>query len=882
MSGTKSQQRKSGLFEKVEDAILSRRKTVVVVWILAILLMAPAVMAYSNYVSYSGSTGATTGSESARASQLLSQVSPQNSSLVVVVSNPTASNITLANSTLDFQSRLSSSSIPYVSSTASAFSAYASLINNLLNKYGKAINNTYTNVSTQSRLIFEFPAAFYKQWASMNFSNMNITAAAENAGFSGTSQQKYFLSSLNSSLEYNSQLGPYYNVMNATKSTAFYFYNYSEYTAIILSQGTVDNYTTAIYAITSTILASAYGVPISEKVVYAAVSEPNPGDYYVRNYGLAGAPGFIFKQYVSRDNTTYLVTITLNVSDSFRGTNNFYPAQSIVPQIRSLTDQYFGGEGSVTGNGAISYDLQVSQGNSFIGFIFTFVFLAIIVGLVLRSYISPILALVLASISILLGYFSVFVIGSLYEPVNYIVTYTLMAVLLGVSTDYLLFILSRFREEASTGKPLEQAIRIASVRSGSAIIVSGLTVATSLGTMFFVTGLNTWGPTLFLAVILTVLAEITLLPAIAAMIGKRMFHSLKDKPQEKSAFYKAAKFSSSKAKAVAAVFLICAVPAVYFWFEAPVSYDISGELPASLPSVQALNTVNEKFGSSALSPVYVVINLTSPVYSGGGVSQAAYNQILGAENYIRSTEGVVSIIGPGAYNGTIQDPSFIFNNNRTAYFIVDLNSGPYSQAAINSVQHLRDNSSLIVGGITSAVIDLKNTSHYEYSLLEVLIVAAIGVIIGISFRSVKFPLIALSGVFISISWTLGLLYVVVTYILHESLIFLIPVILFIILMSLGNDFTVFLISRIREEQNVHGFSEGLYRGMAGSGSVVTALGVILAASLGSLGLVPIAFLQQMGLAFAISLLIDTFAIRTLYFPAMISLLGVRGGQLRKS
>jgi RND superfamily putative drug exporter len=91
-------------------------------------------------------------------------------------------------------------------------------------------------------------------------------------------------------------------------------------------------------------------------------------------------------------------------------------------------------------------------------------------------------------------------------------------------------------------------------------------------------------------------------------------------------------------------------------------------------------------------------------------------------------------------------------------------------------------------------------------------------------------------------------------------------------MSLGNDFTVFLISRIKEEQETHGFAEGLYRGMGGSGYVVTALGIILAASLGSLGLVPIAFLQQLGMAFAVSLLVDTFVIRSLYFPAMISLL----------
>jgi putative drug exporter of the RND superfamily len=68
-----------------------------------------------------------------------------------------------------------------------------------------------------------------------------------------------------------------------------------------------------------------------------------------------------------------------------------------------------------------------------------------------------------------------------------------------------------------------------------------------------------------------------------------------------------------------------------------------------------------------------------------------------------------------------------------------------------------------------------------------------------------------------------------------------------------------------------GFREGLLRAMVGSGTVVTSLGIILAVSLGSLAFVPYGFLQQIGIAFVISLLLDTFIIRTFYFPAMISI-----------
>jgi len=91
-------------------------------------------------------------------------------------------------------------------------------------------------------------------------------------------------------------------------------------------------------------------------------------------------------------------------------------------------------------------------------------------------------------------------------------------------------------------------------------------------------------------------------------------------------------------------------------------------------------------------------------------------------------------------------------------------------------------------------------------------------------------------------------------------------------MSLGNDYSVFIISRVREEQSKYGNVEGINRGLYASGKIVTSLGLILAGSLGSLALIPVSFLEQMGIAFLISLIIDTFVIRMLYFPALMNLL----------
>jgi hypothetical protein len=138
--------------------------------------------------------------------------------------------------------------------------------------------------------------------------------------------------------------------------TAQTFDSSSQYTDIILKYGNLNNYSSYNYLIVQKAFLSLYGYSIPERVVYSAVNSANPGNFYVRNYGLSGAPSFIYKQYVSPDNTTYLISIILNVPQSYRGANDFYPAQSIVPQIRNYTSVFFHNQDSVTGNGAISYD----------------------------------------------------------------------------------------------------------------------------------------------------------------------------------------------------------------------------------------------------------------------------------------------------------------------------------------------------------------------------------------------------------------------------------------------------------------------------------------------------------------------------------------------
>ena len=469
---------------KITEGIIRRKKLVVLVWAVALLSLTPAIMNYSHFVSYSTGSGSTSNSESAKAQAILASLSPQNSSLIIVV-DANQSLASLANKTLQFQGALANAKVPFVTSSTSAFSTYAKLLD---------------------------------------------------------------------------------ATMGAGRGTAFVAAN-----------------------------------------------------------GLKGAPAFLTKSSVSNDNSTYLITVNFNVTESYRTSNNVYPAQQATPTVRTLAQRYLGGAAQVTGQGAIAYDTQsVTSGSGFV-FAFTFVFLAIAVAVTLASVIPPVFALLFVSLSTALGYVSIYATGLIFGHVDFTVTYTLTAVLLGVSTDYLVFFLSRYREELRKGAANAAALAEATGKAGFAIVVSGVTVAGGLGSLSLISDLKTWGPVLLLSVLLTVALETTLLPAVVSFLGPRMFLRRARRPLNqsehfgpKSLFYRAANFSSRRKYLVVGVIVLLAIPAIYLWFTLPTTYNFSEGLPKNIPSVVALNAVNQKFGSDLIYPDYVIVNFTQSILSANG------------------------------------------------------------------------------------------------------------------------------------------------------------------------------------------------------------------------------------------------------------------------
>ena len=870
----------------LSEKIIKRRLLVVIIWVILILASTPAVFGYSHFISYNNTTSVSGHAESEVAQQILQNSSKQNSTIEVLVNQSPYSGVSIATSTLNFQKNISKSGLKNISGTSSPFSQYASFMSSLLAPYRGMINSSYDELNQSAYSLFTFPYMFMVKWGNTGFNSSDVNSSAYEAGLN-SSDSPYNVSFVSnvSSLSKGYGLLPSemaYSIVNKSISVAAMAYRNGTYDNIALEYMGITNYTFSTSIALSDFLNHTLHIPVSSAMINASIKPGNVGLNYVRMYGLKGAPSFISEQYIDTNGTAFIIDVTFNVPSGYIGPSDFIPSSAATPAIEKAASRSFNSSAYVTGNGPIQYETQQLTAKYAFVFGVLFVILAIAVAITLVSWKAGLVAFAFVGAADLLGYTSIYLSGLLLHHINYIVNYTLTAVAVGVVTDYLVFIASRYRQDLREGRSHEEALKNASSKAGKAVIISGLTVGLSLFTFSFIKGFESWGVVLLMAILFIVAFVTTLLPAVLSLFGPKFFSKRSMKRAEegyyrRSPFYRAATFSKKRKYAVLAVILIVGVPSAYFFVHAPTTYNFNTGLPQNLDAVKGLNILEKEFGSNLLYPIEVVEKIGA---NGTNTTSSQNATLEHTSRYLLSMPGITKVIGPYSngttYNSSVSAKPYIIQDGKYAYFLAFSDYNPYSSSAEKLVGNLRANSSLIIGGITSSVIDQKKQNSITYTELEILIIAVIFVILLASFRSPKYPIISISGVFFSISWTTVILYFLSAYVLHEGLIYLIPIILFIILMALGNDYTVFITSRVREYSRELGFEEGMPRGMASSGKVVTSLGLILAVSLGSLGLIKDGFLQQLGIAFLISLVIDTFIVRTFYFPAMLSILRRKG------
>jgi len=462
----------------------------------------------------------------------------------------------------------------------------------------------------------------------------------------------------------------------------------------------------------------------------------------------------------------------------------------------------------------------------------------------------------------------------------------LIVLLFGVGTDYCLLLVSRYREELRRLEDKHEAMAHALQRSGPAILASGLTVSLAMLVLALADSQNTatLGPVAAIGVACALIAGITLLPALLTIFGRNGFWPRKstvvydpEHPQlvRQGIWRRVGDKVLERplpALLVTTLAFIAGALGLLAW---KVDYSTTSFFKESVDSVEGFEVLGSAFPKGTLAPSTVLVTNENGPITPADVS-AAVSELDGVD-------GVASATPTGLTNGegceTAGDPGCATGD--TASIDLTLDADPLKSSSLDLVPGIRDavrdvapGVTGIVGGATAINYDFEQAVESDFKLIVPLVLLLIAVILAVLLRAVVAPLVLIASVVLSFLCTLGISILFIRYVVGDAgLDASIPTFAFIFLVSLGIDYTIFLMARVREEARQHGTREGMLRALAATGPVITSAGIILAGTFSVLMTLPVTFTFDLGFMVALGILLDTFIVRTIMVPAAVELLG---------
>ena len=440
----------------------------------------------------------------------------------------------------------------------------------------------------------------------------------------------------------------------------------------------------------------------------------------------------------------------------------------------------------------------------------------------------------------------------------------LSILVLGAGTDYALLLVARYREELRRHEDKHEALAIALRRAGPAIVASGVTVILALLCLSLakVNGTAGLGPIGALGIFCAMLSMLTLLPALLAIVGRRPFwpripHFGDEGTDEThGAWRRVAERVAARPGPVwigGTVFLlVCCLGMLNF----STGLTQSNSFRGSVESVEGQDLLAKAFPTGATAPTEVIVPDPARVPA---VTRA-----------LRRIDGVAQVRPVGRRAGV----GVLLN--------AVLRPDPYSQEAFDLVGPIRrvarqaGGPDVLVGGQTAVEKDLRAATTRDTKLIIPLVLLVVLLVLVVLLRAFVAPLLLIASVVLSFGASLGVAAVVFDVVFgfpgsDPSL----PLFAFVFLVALGIDYNIFLMTRVREETLTHGTRQGMVRGLAVTGGVITAAGIVLAGTFSVLAVLPLVFLTEIGFTIAFGVLLDTFIVRSLIVPAVVEQLGDR-------
>ncbi|HWM06203.1 MAG TPA: MMPL family transporter [Actinophytocola sp.] len=588
------------------------------------------------------------------------------------------------------------------------------------------------------------------------------------------------------------------------------------------------------------------------------------------------------------DRVTQVVTgeQTISPNDKVQlvsvGLEGFGDDPALLEAVQSIRDESgstledTGLEYAVTGDVAMFADNADAFDTAFV--IVGAATVVLIIGLLLLIYRSPVAALLpivtVGLVSTIAPGLIAWCAQAFDFQVDQSVQIIMTIVLYGVGTDYIVFLLFRYRERLRAGDDPKAALITAVARVGEVIASAAAAIIIAFSALLLAVfgGFRSFGPGLSIAVALMALASVTLIPAVVSLVGTKVFWPSKSwqRTPKGTTFQRLGRYTGRRpvVVAVASGGVLVALALGMLGFNS--DYDQAGQLPSDTESARGLEYMESGFPAGALNPTSVFVRADD-----GKLDPAALATYAGELQKVPGIGGVM----PGPTG-----PALVSEDGTIAKIDLLLDSSPYANESLDlvggelrDVAHDRapDGATAYVGGLTSAFADIRDANNRDLWVIFPVAGLFIAVVLGLLLRSLVAPIYLMLAVVLGFFSTMGATVLAFQGVADRpGVSFMLPMLVYLFVVAIGTDYNILMIARLREEARL-GNDPRTAADLAveHGGPSVGAAGVILAGTFASMMLGGIAFLVEMGFAVSIGIMIAAFVMSMFLVPSVTALLG---------
>ncbi|BAJ32854.1 MULTISPECIES: MMPL family transporter [Kitasatospora] len=472
-------------------------------------------------------------------------------------------------------------------------------------------------------------------------------------------------------------------------------------------------------------------------------------------------------------------------------------------------------------------------------------------------------------------------------------------VMLGAGVDYSMLLSSRYRQERLAGRPPREAAVHATAHAGESMLLAAVAVVLAFGATLF--SPVDWIPPLgyggLIGIPIVLLAALTLTPALLALLGDRFFWlgrgALADLEHGSALgrhLKRAADLARRRKIAIVLVFAAVTVPFAVITAQHRSTADPVALSPAT-DSRTGFELVAREWGDAAVLPTLVVGRPAAGLVDGqhrltdrGRTAVTALTDRLAALPGVARVSAVTRPFGTpvGAAELDALGPEVrrdYLADDGTLRIVVELADKPYTEAAVQTVDRIQDATAaagdvgpLAVGGATQ--VDRQYGEALNSSFWQMIGLVSVGVFVMLVFalRSLLIPIRLILTIMMSNVWAIGITVLVFHFWLDRAIIDDLPIFLTVLMMGLGMDYEIFLVTRVRDLVRGGADQETATVGaVVDTGRVINAAGLVMAGSLGTMALSSTVMLQEYGVGLGLAVLLDATLIRMLFVPATLLL-----------